>query len=216
MLRPIPDKPALVLGGRERWLVIADLHLGIVDFPDESVINSVSSLLAMGFDGVLILGDAKHDIGLRNREKKEVEILKERILDQGIDEENIILVRGNHDGGLDVVRMEPSSGFVMDKIGFFHGHAKPSEDVLQSKYIVFAHIHPAVYIKDEIGGTKRRVWLEGKWDERKVVVMPAFNELCPSVALNMEKRILRRYRNLEDFNAVMLDGTLVGRLGDLL
>lgn len=107
MLRPIPDKPALVLGGRERWLVIADLHLGIVDFPDESVINSVSSLLAMGFDGVLILGDAKHDIGLRNREKKEVEILKERILDQGIDEENIILVRGNHDGGLDVVRWNP-------------------------------------------------------------------------------------------------------------
>ncbi len=237
MLKIIPDKPALEITGREKWIVIADLHLGIVHFPDRSVIEEAVFLAkSEGVDGVIVLGDLKHDIGLRIRERKEVELFKSGLLDLGIEEDKIILVRGNHDSGLgDLIRVEPSSGMVFGKYGFFHGHAKPSTEVLQSRVLVFAHIHPAIFIPDKVGGVKRRVWLEGEWvgDEReedksgesedikegikevkKVLVMPAFNELCSSIAVNLERKIADRYK-LWDFSAVMLDGTKLGRVGDL-
>jgi|Deesub1362A_J573_1020465.scaffolds.fasta_scaffold00304_36 hypothetical protein len=230
MLKMIPDKPALSISGREKWIVIADLHLGIVHFPDRTVIEDAVSLAeSEKADGVIVLGDLKHDIGLRIRERKEVELFKNSLLNLGIEEDKIILLRGNHDSGLDdLIRIEPSSGMVFGEYGFFHGHAKPSAEVLQSKFLVFAHIHPAIFISDTIGGVKRRVWLEGEWVEgeieggeskdiknvKKVLVMPAFNELCSSIAVNMDKKITNRYK-LWNFSAVMLDGTRLGRVGDL-
>jgi len=235
MLKIIPDKPALRITGREKWIVIADLHLGIVHFPDKTVIeNAVSLAKSEKADGIIVLGDLKHDIGLRIRERKEVELFKNSLLNLGIEEDKIILVRGNHDGGLDdLIRIEPSSGMVLGKYGFFHGHAKPSAEVLQSKFLVFAHIHPAIFISDTVGGVKRRVWLEGEWLEsereedkgekskgeetkkvKKVLVMPAFNDLCSSIAVNMDRKITNRYK-LWNFSAVMLDGTRLGRVGDL-
>ncbi len=216
-IKAIPDVPALTFGKRERWVVVADLHLGIVDFPERSVVRSLSSILSKGFDGIVILGDVKHDIGMRNRERKEVELLISEIKRNGVDEDNIILVKGNHDGGIDdMIRTTPSSGLVIGEVGLFHGHAKPSEDVLSSKYVVFAHIHPAVLLKDAVGRIKRRVWLKGEWDRSKVIVMPAFNELCASIALNVERRILSKYRSLDEFQAVMIDGTPLGRIKDLV
>jgi len=191
MIKVIPDKPALMLKGRERWIVIADLHLGIVNFPDREVIEATAKLVEKeNADGIIVLGDLKHDIGLRNKERREVELFKQELLKTGLDDENIILVRGNHDGGLDeLIRMEPSSGFVFRRYGFFHGHANPSPEVLKAKLVIFAHIHPAILIADEVGGVKRRVWLSGEWDkfgERiRVLVMPAFNELCSSIAVNV-------------------------------
>ncbi|MBO8181440.1 MAG: metallophosphoesterase [Archaeoglobus sp.] len=215
MLKIIPDKPALLLEGRERWIVIADLHLGIVNFPDKSVIEEAVSLVEKErADGVIILGDLKHDIGLRNRERKEVELFKNSLFEIGIDEENIILVRGNHDGGLDdLIRIEPSSGFVFKNYGFFHGHANPSAKVVESKLLIFAHIHPAVMISDYVGGIKKRVWLSGEWDnlgrKTNVIVMPAFNELCSSIAVNVDRKIAERYK-LWNLSATMLDGTNLG------
>ncbi len=241
MLKIIPDKPALSITGRERWMVIADLHLGIVNFPDRSVIEDAVVLAEMErVDGVVILGDLKHDIGLRTRERKEVELFKDGLMNIGIEEDNIILVKGNHDGGLDdLIRVESPSGMVFGGYGLFHGHAKPSDDVLQSRALVFAHVHPAVFISDGVGGVKKRVWLEGEWalDEngrlskavdgdveefgnisagevKKVLVMPAFNDLCSSIAVNLERRIASRYM-LWNFSAIMLDGTKLGRVNDL-
>lgn len=220
MLKVIPDKPAVKVTGRERWIVVADLHLGIVHFPDHSTIDEVRNLAERErADGVIVLGDLKHDIGLRNVERKEVELFKESLLEVGIEEENLILIRGNHDGGLDdLIRMEASSGFVFKDYGFFHGHAKPSQDVLDSKLVVFAHIHPAVLISDDVGGSKRRVWLKGDWEAsgKKVsaLVMPAFNELCSSIAVNVDRKIAERYR-LWSLNAIMLDGTKLGNVAML-
>jgi hypothetical protein len=219
MLRIIPDKPALEIVGRERWLIVADLHLGIVSFPDRSVTREVSSLAErVRADGIVVLGDLKHDIGLRARERKEVEIFKESLLDLGIDEEKIVLVRGNHDAGLDdLIRIEPSSGFTFKDLGLFHGHAKPSEKVLDSKLLIFAHIHPAVMISE---GVKSRVWLEGEEEPwrtgkcKEILVMPAFNELCSSIAVNVDRKISKRY-GLLNLNAIMLDGTKLGKVGML-
>lgn len=220
MLKIIPDKPALKLKGRENWIVVADLHLGIVNFPDREVIEDVAKLVEKErADGIIILGDLKHDIGLRSKERKEVELFKQELLKVGLDGENIILVRGNHDGGLnELIRMEPSSGFVFKDYGLFHGHANPSPEVLETRLAIFAHIHPAVLISDEVGGVKKRVWLTGEWDKFgnkiDVLVMPAFNELCSSIAVNLERKIADRYK-LWNLNATMLDGTSLGSVSML-
>jgi hypothetical protein len=220
MLKVLADRAALKITGRERWIVVADLHLGILNFPDPSVTGELRSLVERErADGVIILGDLKHDIGLRNKERREVELFKTSLTEVGIRDENIVLVRGNHDGGLDdLIRIEPSSGFVFKGYGFFHGHAKPSQDVLDSKLLVFAHIHPAILIPDEVGGVKRRVWLSGETDsfgkKTSVLVMPAFNELCPSIAVNVDRKISDRY-GLLNLNATMLDGTNLGSIRTL-
>jgi|Deesub1362A_J573_1020465.scaffolds.fasta_scaffold00459_7 hypothetical protein len=227
MIKFIPDKPALMIGGREKLLIIADLHLGIVNFPERSVIKESANLVRdFDPDGVLILGDVKHDIGMRVKERKEVELLKNELLKSGVDEDNIILIRGNHDGGIDdIIRCESSRGIVIGKYGLFHGHAHPSDEVLQKKYLIFAHIHPAVYIEDVVGGIKKRVWLESEFyldgESKRVVVMPAFNELCSSIALNVEKNKLpfrkrkEKIWDLRNAKAILLDGIVLGKVSDI-
>ncbi|AGK60472.1 putative ICC-like phosphoesterase [Archaeoglobus sulfaticallidus PM70-1] len=211
MLRIVPDKPLIEIRGRERWIVLADLHLGLVHFDRKVIENAVRA--AEGYDGVILLGDVKHDIGLRLRELKEVENLKDNLLNLGIDEGNIVLVKGNHDGGIDEV-IKTEGFFISKDTGFFHGHRKPPEEVLESRNIVFAHIHPAVFIQDVVGGFKRRVWLSGKWGDRNVTVMPAFNDLCSSLAVNLEKKIIQQYK-LSNFDVFLLDGTKLGRIENI-
>jgi hypothetical protein len=218
MLKRLLDEPALILTGRRKTLIIADLHMGILNFPDRSVIDKVTSL-ARKADDVMIVGDVKHDIGMRMREIREVEELIRALEGVGISKSEIAVIKGNHDGGIDsIIKTESSRGIRLDKIGLFHGHAMPNDDVLQAKTLIFAHAHPAVFIKDHVGGVKERVWLEGKaeinGEEKNLIVMPAFNDICASTSVNLEKPVgvfFKKwdYRKAE---AIMLDGTLLGEI----
>jgi hypothetical protein len=215
MLKRLLNEPVLMEKG---MLILADLHLGIVDFFDKSIIERAARLVErVKARNVLIVGDIKHDIGARSRERKKVEELIKALENAGISE--TIVIKGNHDGGIDdIINTESSRGIRMGKLGIFHGHAMPSDSVLQAKKLIFAHAHPAVFLRDEVGGVKERVWLEGRinidGDEKEVLVMPAFNDLCSSTAVNLEKPagiFFRRwdYRKAE---VMLLDGTLLGKV----
>lgn len=200
-MKLIPNVPALLLKNR---VVIADVHLGLVSFFDKELIKQALNLAKYG-DELIILGDLKH-IGKKGRIKEFVEIF----------DKEITLVKGNHDVKINVnINIESSRGIRIGKYGLFHGHAFPSDDVLQAKKLIFAHAHPSILLTDEVGGLKERVWLEGKaeidGEKKELLVMPAFNEMCASTAINVEKPagVIFRKWNYKKSNAILLDGTLV-------
>ena len=200
-MKLIPNVPALLLKNK---VVIADVHLGLVSFFDKELIKQALNLAKYG-DELIILGDLKH-IGKKGRIKEFVEIF----------DKEITLVKGNHDVKINVnINIESSRGIRIGKYGLFHGHAFPSDDVLQAKKLIFAHAHPSILLTDEVGGLKERVWLEGKaeinGEKKELLVMPAFNEMCASTAINVEKPagVIFRKWNYKKSNAILLDGTLV-------
>ncbi|MBP7087542.1 MAG: metallophosphoesterase, partial [Methanomassiliicoccales archaeon] len=157
---PIPDRPVLELVGEERVLCVGDLHIGIeADMRFRGVIVPSQTHrmekelkdLAEGVDRLVVIGDVKHQVpGSTKQEHIEVPRFFNSLLNHY---PRIDLVKGNHD--TDIERMLPSrvtvhdqGGFVMDDVGFVHGHAWPSEEVMSSRLLVMGHNHPAVIFED--------------------------------------------------------------------
>jgi metallophosphoesterase superfamily enzyme len=145
------------------------------------------------------------------------------------------IVPGNHDGGLaDMAplgtRIHPSSGFVLDGVGYFHGHTWPDQRLLNADVLVAAHLHPAVRLKDPLGHlVTRRAWvraslsssaLERQYGESlhapDLIIVPAFNDLCGGLPLNDlredERGPVMALADLDDAKISLLDGTDLGSL----
>ena len=137
---PVFAEPLLLVEGKERVLVAADLHLGLehelwlggicIPSQTEKILKRLkSSLSVMEPDRLLLLGDVKHNIPRTSwQERKEVpSFLRSLAEDVMVD-----IVPGNHDGGLaDMApggsRVHPSSGLIIDGVGYFHGHTWPDK-----------------------------------------------------------------------------------------
>ena len=198
------NKPALLLSGRRKILVVADIHVGI-GYVDRSILDELKRLYELtGADELVIAGDFKHSLSARGVEVRLFQELRETL--------PVTLVRGNHDGGIEAVRE-----LKIGKVGIIHGHIKPGEGLEDCKLLIAGHAHPAVLIRHGAGGIKERVWLEGECEmqgvKRDVIVMPAFNELCASTAVNVEKP--PGIFDVRDFHATMLDGTYLGRVCEI-
>jgi putative SbcD/Mre11-related phosphoesterase len=169
---PVFGEPLLLVDGKERVLVAADIHLGLeyelwlggISIPSqtEKILKRLKkSLAATKPDRLLLLGDVKHNIPRTSwQERKEVpSFLRSLAEDVRLD-----IVPGNHDGGLaDLApggsRVHSPSGIIIDGIGYFHGHTWPGKELLKAKLMVAGHIHPAVRLKDPVGFLpNRRVW----------------------------------------------------------
>ncbi len=199
------DEPALLVCGRSKTLIVADVHLGIC-YLDRSIVNELKNLFEKtGADELVIAGDFKHSISARSAEVNVFRELEKEI--------PTTLVRGNHDGGIESVRE-----LVIGKVGIFHGHLRPGEDLESCRILIAGHAHPAVLIRHGAGGIKERVWLEGEcefWEgvKKSTIIMPAFNELCASTAVNVEKPPgIFKLDDVKNMEATMLDGTFLGRV----
>ncbi|WP_457548775.1 metallophosphoesterase [Archaeoglobus sp.] len=191
----VPGEPALILRGRSRVLVVADLHIGLVRCVDMAIVNKLRCLVEEAkADEVVILGDLKHSLGYDKRVKN---LLRDF---------DFILVKGNHDGKLKGVKE-----LRIGKFHLIHGHIKPKEF---GDFLILAHSHPSIQLE----GVKERVWIFGEWEDRKVIVMPAFNDLCSSTPINLRKPagFLFREWDYSNANIVTLDCVMLGRVGELL
>ncbi len=179
---------ALLIRGRIKIGVVADLHMGLIPYFDRWILQKLKSL-GDEVDELIVLGDLKHKIGYDRRVED---------LIRGLE---FTLVKGNHDGGL-----KGEKELFIGKFHLIHGHFKPKE---LGKVLILAHSHPSVYIH----GVKERVWLFGEWKGRKVIVMPAFNELCSSTPVNVRKPAGFIFKEWDYFNAdvLTLDGIYLGK-----
>lgn len=190
-------------------------------------------------DRVLIAGDLKHPIvGMPPALRPVVFDFFGRLLAEGLATE---LVLGNHDGGIvphlpREVEVRSADGVVREGIGIFHGHRWPSTAVLRSPRLVAGHLHPGYRLaptaEDPVG--KRRCWVraeissspvsrrrrrpEQQLSAREIVILPAFNPLAGTEALNRERParirtfLYHRFLALGTARAYLLDGTDLGPL----
>lgn len=210
---PVFGEPLLLVEGKERVLVAADLHLGLeydlwlggISIPSQTkkILKRLKkSLDAIEPDRLLLLGDVKHNVPRTSwQERKEIPSFLRSLAE----EVRLDIVPGNHDGGLaDLApngsRVHLSSGLIIDGIGYFHGHTWPDRELLKAELLVAGHIHPAVRLKDPIGSSpNRRAWARASLSPTaleqqygcgtgmpvpEMVIIPAFNDLCGGLPLN--------------------------------
>jgi uncharacterized protein len=188
---------------------------------------------------VVIAGDAKHPIvGVPRALRAVLFDFFSGVLEAGIEVE---LVLGNHDVGITrhlprEVVVHGASGILRNGVGIFHGHRWPSDEVLSAPALIAGHLHPgyrfAPTARDPTG--KRRCWVRVEPDEgraktpgrlrharveaREVVILPAFNPLAGTEALNREAPgrgrsfLYQRFLTTGPARVFLLDGTDVGRL----
>ena len=252
---PVYGAPALIVRiGRERTLVVADLHLGTegelakkgISLPSQ-IHNVEARLIKLikkrGANRLIFLGDIKHNVPIASwQEWRELPGFFE-------DLEKLVqveVVRGNHDAGFEGmipkgVKIRGAHGIVLGKrrrIGLMHGHTWPPPELLDTKLLVVAHIHPAIEFRDKFGGrTVEPVWLRARLDAKKfpkklqtqikgdlpeLLVMPAFSELVGGAAVNREipeELIGPIFKagvvKLDEAEAYLVDGTFLGKVNRL-
>ncbi len=172
----------------KEYLVIGDLHLGFehelgekgYNVPSQTgkMLESIKKMAKKTKSTkLIILGDLKHAVpNMSSQEKREIPFFV-RKLDEFFEE--VVLIKGNHDGRIeDLVKIDVKKEFVLDNVGFIHGHALPSKEFMEkTKCIVMAHIHPSYKWRDHLGHRhSKSCWIIGRWKEKKVIIVPVFNE----------------------------------------
>jgi putative SbcD/Mre11-related phosphoesterase len=238
-MQPVVGERAILHRG---VLALADLHLGFeyelrkfgISIPSKSSrkLKRVRELVKKTkVERLLILGDLKHEIpfpsGMEELEVREfINHVKKFV--------HVEVVKGNHDGNLDFLKIPiySPSGVVIGDVGYFHGNAWPDKKLLSSKYLVIGHTHPTIVFEDKLGHRSRlpcwlRVKLNAEKCEKKfgvksnseLIVMPAFSELSGGIAVNSSREKLigpiLKLVNLDQAEVYLLDGTNLGKLGDL-
>ena len=240
---PIPDRPVLELIDGERVLCVGDLHIGLeADMRFRGVIVPSQTHrmekelkdLAEGVDRLVVIGDVKHQVpGSTKQEHIEVPRFFNGLLNHY---PRIDLVKGNHD--TDIERMLPSrvtvhdqGGFVLDDVGFVHGHAWPSEEVMNTRLLVMGHNHPAVIFEDGLHHNQvERCWVRCRFKSagdrysrvpEEAIIIPAFNRSLGGGPVNLEgPRMLgpllsNELVDLENGQVYLMDGLLLGSVSSL-
>ena len=245
-VNPVFGTPLLVVERKLKVLVAADIHLGLehelwlcgVSIPsrtDRLLEQLKGILLEVDPDRLVLLGDTKHNVPRTSwQEQKEVPSFLESLSK----EVQVDLVPGNHDGGLaDLAppgtRVMPSSGYVLDGVGYFHGHTWPDPKLFSSDILVAGHIHPAIKLRDSLGhSVNRPVWaraplkadaVEAQYRQLlplpEILIVPAYNDLFGGLPLNEpgedERGPILTMTDMDRARIYLLDGTDLGILGTI-
>lgn len=213
--------PALYHDGLDA-VIIADLHIGIevvttrqgIMFPKvqtEQIGEELETIQdETGASRLIVAGDVKHSFGAKGQQQRD----EVRRFFDGISPmfEEIVLVRGNHDTGLDSMTKDYTNIVVRDRfdkdgICIVHGHEKVEDEV---ETLVFGHEHPAVELQDQAGVTEKiHCFLVG--EDPDVIVLPAFSPLASGTEVNTVPRsellspLLRDRFDIEAMQVVGID-----------
>jgi hypothetical protein len=240
-MEPIHGRPALTFEhDGEKYIAVADLHIGIEHEIGSRGVNVPSQTMAMasllvsmgeevGAERLVIVGDAKHNLPMMSDQERYEVPRFFRTLEMHFSKVDI--ARGNHDGGLDYLapewaRIHPASGFRVGDAGFCHGHSWPSEDVYSSETLVVAHAHPTALFVDGIGRrATEKCWLRGKPRKhekyrkrpREFVLMPALHPFCGGAPVNEDGREIlgplfkSGCLDHDGADIYLMDGTMLGK-----
>jgi putative SbcD/Mre11-related phosphoesterase len=184
MITPLMPHPAvLVKTKKTRVLVVADLHIGWeialsekgIHVPTQmpKLLRKLKMLINLYKpEKLLIIGDVKHTVA--TAEISEWHEVPDFFTELEPLVKEIEVIRGNHDGNLDPllpegIKVLPSSGTIVDDVGFFHGHRWPSPALLKCKTIVMGHVHPVIAFRDPAGfRITRQVWVKANCDKEQL------------------------------------------------
>ncbi len=224
----IENERALIV---ENFLVIADLHMGYEKTLEDKGYNiptlrkdfvkRIKNLQkTTSSSKLIILGDIKHNVPISTKDER-YELPKFfREISKFFDE--IIVIKGNHDGNIEKMVHEEKvkilPEYIHKNFTFIHGHRYPSEKAMQSKIIFMGHTHPTYKIKDGSGIKHNYAcWTIGKINSKKldkykkiscekVIIVPSFNQLTTGykgLSGPLAKAIKREEIYLIDLTKVM-------------
>ena len=238
-IQPIQNEPALFIKNK-KILVVADLHIGIESQLREQGLNTSSKTQNMidrlqrickkfkPFE-IILLGDIKHNIPSSTiQERRDVKNFLNSIKEYG----TVHIVPGNHDGNIKKVTPEeiivhPSDGFMIENIGFAHGHRWPKDEIMKCDQLIISHTHPTIMFSDRMDHkTFEPCWIKGnivkeklneKYPEAKcssILVIPSFNPLCGGIAANKDGIAgpLGKFVDIENAEVYLIDGTSLGKI----
>lgn len=233
-LRIVPFKPALILNGMKKNLIITDLHIGLenvflsnhkhyIKTINEMIADLENILDATKPNSLILLGDIKSSIyKVPVMEQDDIAFFFEKIKKKT----NVIVVPGNHDGNIQNslpsdVTITSSMGLITDKILLTHGHVKPSNKLNIDK-IIMGHIHPTFFSNNSILNGMP-VWVSIKTTKDylfpslsgglEILIMPSFNKYFSSYSKKNNQKITSPIlKNTKFLSAkiVSLDGTILG------
>lgn len=236
--RIIPTKPALILEGKKKNLIVTDIHIGFensmasneVFIGKNSSINETISELseiidAEKPDSVILLGDIKSSIkSISRNEWDEVPMFFEQIRKKC----DVVLIPGNHDANIqklvpDNISMISSTGMVEENVLLTHGHTMPSENFSHVDKIIMGHVHPVFFQEDSVVNGQR-VWISmkikkeeifpNKSGELEITIIPSFNKYFYATHRKKYKKsispIIERIKSISTAKIVTLDGTIIG------
>lgn len=221
-------------------LIIGDTHFGmesklrIRGIYDEQFSNKLflklkNLIISYNAKKLIMLGDVKEPITTLDEKTEEI-LAKLSLLCE------IIIVRGNHDGGIErcpSAKIIPSEGFLYEKLGLVHGHSWPAEEVMSCTYLIMGHQHPMITLTDQLGKKHSEpTWLIADGNENeikkhykkfnkkiKLILMPAFNSLVGSSINSKNVRLGPILNNnlfkLNDALVFHLDSTGLGKLNSI-
>ena len=236
--RLVPSKPALILQGKKKYLVVTDIHVGFessmasnkIFLGKNSTINETIQELsdiidAEKPDSVILLGDVKSSIkSISKSEWDEVPMFFEKIREKC----DVILVPGNHDANIqrlipDNITTISSTGMVEEDTLLTHGHTMPSENFSHVDKIIMGHVHPVFFQEDSVINGQR-VWVSMKTEKQnifpnksgeiEITIIPSFNKYFYATHRQKYKKsispIIDRIKSVAKARIVTLDGTIIG------
>jgi len=237
-IRIVPSQPALMLEGKNRSLIITDLHIGFEsslfgnnifvgkNTTIQETISSIEEILEKTkANSLILLGDIKSSIkSIAKNEWSEVPLFFKKMSDKV----ETILVPGNHDANIqklvpDGVTLVSSTGVVIENILLTHGHTMPSENFSNVDRIIMGHLHP-VFFQDESVINGKRVWVSIKANKQQIfsstsgeieiTIVPSFNKYFYATHKKQYKKsispILEKIKKVKSAKIITLDGTIIG------
>ena len=242
-IRIIESEPAMILDVDEKYLVIADLHIGFENMlssnkiflgknsSTKQITDNVKNLIhAENINSVILLGDIKSSIKqITKSEWNDIPYFFDEIKKKS----DVILVPGNHDANIqklipDEISMISSKGLVIDDVLLTHGHTMPSENFSNVNRIIMGHIHPVFFQEDSLVNGER-VWISLKAKkelifpsakgEIEITVIPSFNPYFYATQKRHYKKsispIIEKIRNESIGKIITLGGTIIGNESQL-
>ena len=236
--RIVPAKPVLVLEGKKKYIVAADIHIGFENSmtsneifigknstTNESIQELAETIDLEKPDSVILLGDVKSSIkNITRSEWDEVPLFFEKIREKC----DVILVPGNHDANIqrlipNNISMISSTGMVDENILFTHGHIMPSDNFSHVDKIIMGHLHPVFFQEGSIINGQR-VWVSIKTEkenifpnkagEIEITIVPSFNRYFYATHRRQYKKstspIINRIKTISKAKIITLDGTIIG------
>lgn len=236
--RIIPSKPALILEGMKKSLIITDIHIGFENALSSNEIfigkNSTTKETIQEItqiidseepDSLILLGDVKSSIkNISRNEWDDVPMFFEEISKNC----DVILIPGNHDANIqrlvpENISLISSMGMVEENVLLTHGHTMPSENFSHVNKIIMGHIHPVFFQEDSIINGQR-VWVSIKTEKEKIfsnksgeleiTIIPSFNKYFYATHRRKYKKsispIIDRIKSASKARIVTLDGTIIG------
>ncbi|MCL5007681.1 MAG: metallophosphoesterase [Candidatus Marsarchaeota archaeon] len=244
-IRFIYDEPAMLLDyGDDVYLVVGDLHIGIESEMRRRGVNIYDNAERMAgkildlydtfsANALVILGDIKNSVLRPDRAERD-SIVRFFYMLRGL---KIIAIRGNHDSYMnEIAGIEMHDELIVGSVAMLHGNGWPSPEAAKCKTLITGHNHIAVEILDRNGARYvDKAWMFSKPDLRiaklryksfnlrRMVIMPAFNELITGTPIGSRNRkdreinpMLRnglfRYKSAELYS---LEGDILGTVGSL-